>query len=98
VYRLAACASFFNDNIDNGDNGHTATCGVLKGAAAVVCVVIVVVKKVMGYGLWVMGYGLWSLQAGSLRSNVCRRDAGAPLKENCFCRRRFQNFLYLCSR
>ena len=59
--------------MDNRNNGHTATCGVLRGAAAVVCVVIVVVIRVKGYRLWVMEF------AGcSLRSNVCRRDAGAP--------------------
>ena len=57
--RLAACASFFNDNIDNGDNGHTATCGVLRGAAAVVCVVIVVVIRGKGYRLWVMEFTGW---------------------------------------
>jgi hypothetical protein len=40
----------------------------------------------------------WSeVLTGRLRS-ICRRDAGAPLKENCFYRRRFQNFLYLCNR
>ena len=49
-------------------------------------------------GLRVIGYGLWVMEFTGWRSNVCRRDAGAPLKENCFYRRRFQNFLYLCSR
>ncbi len=33
----------FYDNIDNKDNQHPATCGVLWTASAVVCVVIVVV-------------------------------------------------------
>ena len=29
-----AKCSFFNDNIDNGNNGHTATCGVLRGCGS----------------------------------------------------------------
>ena len=56
VSQAGSLRFFFNDNIDNGNNGHTATCGVLRGAAAVVCVVIVRVK---GYRLWVMEFTGW---------------------------------------